>query len=96
MEEKNSLRGRGYIPCEKKRECLDLFSQGYGYKKAAQLAGLNTYTVRDYKRRYAQGDDFLGIPGMGECYPVRRYQCEGSGQSGARYSLRLDMRALLL
>ena len=55
MEEKEqSLRHR--IPAEKRKECLKLFEEGYGYKKTAQLAGLNTYTVRDYKRRYASGD----------------------------------------
>ena len=46
MEERTtSLRHR--IPNEKRQECLKLFEQGYGYKKTAQLAGLNTYTVRD-------------------------------------------------
>ena len=29
----------------------------YGYKKTAQLAGLNPYTVREYKRKYASGDN---------------------------------------
>ena len=54
MEERTtSLRHR--IPNEKRRECLRLFDEGYGYKKTAQLADLNTYTVRDYKRRYARG-----------------------------------------
>ena len=38
MEEKNtSLRHR--IPTEKRKECLKLFEEGYGYKKTAQLAG---------------------------------------------------------
>ncbi len=56
MEEKTaSLRQR--IPTEKRKECLELFEQGYGYKKTAKLAGLNTYTVREYKRRYASGDN---------------------------------------
>ena len=56
MEEKEqSLRHR--IPAEKRKECLKLFEEGYGYKKTAQLAGLNLYTVRDYKRRYASGDN---------------------------------------
>ena len=57
MEERTtSLRQR--IPNEKRQECLKLFEQGYGYKKTAQLAGLNTYTVREYKRRlYAAGDN---------------------------------------
>ena len=48
---------RQRIPNNKRRECLKLFEQGYGYKKTAQLAGLNTYTVREYKRRYAAGDN---------------------------------------
>ena len=57
--ETRSLRHR--IPTEKRQECLKLFEQGYGYKKtaqlAAQLAGLNAYTVREYKRKYAAGDN---------------------------------------
>ena len=60
MEERTtSLRHR--IPTEKRQECLKLclklFEQGYGYKKTAQLAGLNAYTVREYKRKYASGDN---------------------------------------
>ena len=56
MEERTtSLRRR--IPTEKRKECLQLFEQGYGYKKTAQLAGLNTYTVREYKRKFAAGDN---------------------------------------
>ena len=52
MEERTtSLRHR--IPTEKRQECLKLFEQGYGYKKT----GLNTYTVREYKRRFAAGDN---------------------------------------
>ena len=47
METKTtSLRHR--IPTEKRQECL---------KKTAQLAGLNAYTVREYKRKYAAGDN---------------------------------------
>ena len=54
MEERTtSLRQR--IPNEKRQ--VKLFEQGYGYKKTAQLAGLNTYTVREYKRRFAAGDN---------------------------------------
>ncbi len=58
MEENNtSLRGsRKRVPNAKRLECLRLFEAGYGYKKTAQLADLNTYTVREYKRRYNQGD----------------------------------------
>ena len=48
---------RHRIPNEKRQECLKLFEQGYGYKKTAQIAGLNTYTVREYKRKFAQGDN---------------------------------------
>ena len=52
MEEaKESLR-KHRIPTEKRKECLKLFEE-----ETAQLAGLNTYTVRDYKRRYASGDN---------------------------------------
>ncbi len=53
-EKSTSLRKR--IPNEKRKECLKLFEQGYGYKKTAQLAELNVYTVREYKRKYAAGD----------------------------------------
>lgn len=57
MEEKEqSLRNRKPIPVEKKQECLRYFEKGYGYKKTATLAGLNTYTVRDYRRKFAAGD----------------------------------------
>ena len=56
MEESTkSLRHR--IPNDKRQECLKLFEQGYGYKKTAQLTGLNKYTVREYKRKYGQGDN---------------------------------------
>ena len=54
--EATSLK-RHRIPNEKRQECLKLFEQGYGYKKTAQIAGLNTYTVREYKRKFAQGDN---------------------------------------
>ena len=46
MEERNTSLRKHRIPSEKRKECLELFEQGYGYKKTAQLAGLNTYTVR--------------------------------------------------
>ena len=56
MEETKSLR-RQRIPSEKRQECLRLFEQGYGYKKTAKLTDLNVYTVREYKRKYAQGNN---------------------------------------
>ena len=57
MDNNTTSLQRHRIPNDKRRECLKLFEQGYGYKKTAQLAGLNTYTVREYKRRFAQGDN---------------------------------------
>ena len=56
MEEKHGSLRKQRISKEKRQECLELFEQGYGYKKTAQLAGLNTYTVREYRRRFAAGD----------------------------------------
>ncbi len=56
MEEKTESLRKQRIPREKRQECLKLFESGYGYKKTAQLAGLNRYTVREYKRRYSSGD----------------------------------------
>ena len=56
MENKTASLQKQRIPNEKRQECLKLFEQGYGYKKTAHLAGLNVYTVREYKRRYAIGD----------------------------------------
>ena len=56
MEENRESLRKHWIPTEKRKECLELFEQGFGYKKTASIAGLNTYTVRDYKRKYAAGD----------------------------------------
>ena len=56
MDREATSLQRHRIPNEKRQECLKLFEQGYGYKKTAQLAGLNTYTVREYRRRFAAGD----------------------------------------
>ena len=53
MEEKTSstvIKPR--IANEKRRECLELFDKGFGYKRTARESGLNAYTVRDYLRRY--------------------------------------------
>ena len=52
----SSGKKRVRIPCEKRKECLECFSKGYGYKKAAGETGLNKYTVREYMRRYKAGD----------------------------------------
>ena len=47
---------RPRIPNEKRRECLDLFQSGCGYKMTASRTGLCRYTVREYLRRYKDGD----------------------------------------
>ena len=57
MEEKTSSTGiKPRIANVKRRECLELFDQGFGYKKTAKESGLNAYTVREYLRRYKAGD----------------------------------------
>ena len=56
MSERSSAVKRSWVPSDKRHECLDLFEKGYGYKKTAREAGLNMYTVREYRRRYASGD----------------------------------------
>lgn len=57
MEEKTpSTVIKPRIANVKRRECLELFDQGFGYKKTAKESGLNAYTVREYLRRYKAGD----------------------------------------
>ena len=70
MEVNNtSLRGsRTRIQNAKRQECLKLFEQGYGYKKTAQLTELNVYTVREYKRRFASGDNTWANRGGGKTF----------------------------
>ena len=90
MEERNaSLRHR--IPAEKRKECLKLFEEGYGYKKTAQLAGLNTYTVRDYKRRYASRTEHIYGEGLQEALCLRGQLL---GRQGREHGFRLNMRVL--
>ena len=57
MEEKTSsgIR-RPWIPIDKRKECLEFFDKGFGYKRTAKESGLNAYTVREYLRRYKAGD----------------------------------------
>ena len=57
MDKETTSLQRQRIPNAKRQECLKLFEQGYGYKKTAQLTELNVYTVREYKRRFASGDN---------------------------------------
>ena len=44
------------IPAEVRKQCLESFREGNGYKRTAMLTGLNRYTVREYCRRYKAGD----------------------------------------
>lgn len=53
---KYKAMARPRVPSEKRQECLELFDKGNGYKRTASVTGLNAYTVRDYRRRYAAGD----------------------------------------
>lgn len=39
---------------EKKREALELFNRGYGYKRASIVLGVPAYTVRDWNRLYKE------------------------------------------
>lgn len=64
MEERSNV-GRSRIPNEKKLECLELFEKGNGYKRTASITGLNAYTVRDYRRKYAAGDTSWAYRGGG-------------------------------
>ena len=44
------------VPNVLRRQCLELFRKGYGYKRTATALGLNKYTVRDYMKRFINGD----------------------------------------
>lgn len=63
LKNKQTTSLRAKIPNEKRQECLRLFEQGYGYKKTAHITGLNIYTVRDYRRKYAAGDNAWAFRG---------------------------------
>ena len=69
MEERTtSLRHR--IPTEKRQECLKLFEQGYGYKKTAQLAGLNALKLFEQGYGYKKTAQLAGL----NAYTVREYK----------------------
>lgn len=42
------------IHLKKKREALELFNRGYGYKRASIVLGVPAYTVRDWNRLYKE------------------------------------------
>lgn len=44
------------IPFEKRNACLEFFERGIGYTVAARELNLKKFTVRDWGRRYRQGD----------------------------------------
>lgn len=50
------MRPRRRIPNADHQRCLELFNEGYGYKRTAALTGISKYTVRDYLRRYRLND----------------------------------------
>ncbi len=68
MSEERNLK-RLFISNEKRRECLQLFIKGHGYKSAARISGLNKYTVREYLRRYKAGDISWADKGPGKLFP---------------------------
>ena len=39
---------------KKKREALEFFNRGYGYKRASIVLGVPAYTVRDWNRLYKE------------------------------------------
>ena len=50
----NHLPRRQRYSLEKKREALELFNRGYGYKRASIVLGVPAYTVRDWNRLYKE------------------------------------------
>lgn len=52
-----SDHGRQRYSLEKKREALELFNRGYGYKRASIVLGVPAYTVRDWNRLYIRRID---------------------------------------
>lgn len=55
-----SDHGRQRYSLEKKREALELFNRGYGYKRASIVLGVPAYTVRDLNRLYKE-NQFLQV-----------------------------------
>lgn len=55
-----SDHGRQRYSLEKKREALELFNRGYGYKRASIVLGVPAYTVRDWNRLYKE-NQFLQV-----------------------------------
>lgn len=55
-----SDHGRQRYSLEKKREALELFNRGYGYKCASIVLGVPAYTVRDWNRLYKE-NQFLQV-----------------------------------
>ena len=46
---------------DRKRVCLWMMEKGLGYKRISRLLGMKVYTVRDYGRRFRQGDLSFGF-----------------------------------
>ena len=73
MEKNSTSLRKTRIPMEKRQECLDLFEKGNGYKRTATITGLNTYTVRDYRRKYASGDTSWAYGGKKREFALPKY-----------------------
>jgi putative transposase len=50
-------QGAKPVEVKTKAECLELFRQDVGYRKASATLGLRPYTVRDWLRRFKAGDE---------------------------------------
>ena len=73
MEERDHFLRKARVPNVKRQECLKLFEEGYGYKKTAQLAGLNTRDINAWALGngspiFSQGSDRNASD---ECIPMR-------------------------
>lgn len=56
MRKVEEVSKRPRIPSEIRRQCLESFKDGNGYKKTATLTGLAKSAVREYNRRFKAGD----------------------------------------
>ena len=56
MRKVEEVSKRPRIPSEIRKQCLESFKDGNGYKKTATLIGLAKSAVREYNRRFKAGD----------------------------------------
>ena len=55
-EEKSDKKTESNAATRPNQNIIERSQSAYGYKKTATITGLKLYTVRDYKRRFVQGD----------------------------------------